>query len=95
MERPVSIANAVDWLERLLWTATVVGAPPVVALVVVGIAFSILQAATQVNDAAVGFAPKVVTIVLVIVVAGEWMLLRVRDFALAALSELAHLGPSG
>ena len=89
----MSIAHALDWLERLLYTATVVGAGPVSVLVVVGIAVSILQAATQVNDAAVGFAPKVIAMLVCIVAGGEWMLLRTCDFARTVLEAIASLGP--
>jgi len=89
----VTLAHALDWLQRLLWTATLVGSPAVALLVVVGIVVSILQAATQVNDSAVGFAPKVLAMLLVLVVGGEWMFMRMRDFAAAALEAIATLGP--
>lgn len=89
----MTLAHALDWVERLLWTATLVGAPAVSVLVVVGILVSILQAATQVNDSAVGFAPKVLAMLVIIVVGGEWMFLRIRDFAQAALEALATIGP--
>ncbi len=89
----MTLSHALDWMERLLWTATIVGSPAVAVLVVVGIVVSVLQAATQVNDSAVGFAPKVVAILVVLVVGGEWMFLRMRDFATAAFEALATLGP--
>lgn len=89
----MSLAHGLDWIERLLWTATLSGAPVVALLVVVGIVVSILQAATQVNDSAVGFAPKVVAVLVCLVVLGDWMFLRMRDFAQVALEAIATLGP--
>jgi len=89
----MTVAHALDWLQRLLWTATLVGSPTVALLVVVGIVVSILQAATQVNDSAVGFAPKVIAVLVVLTVGGEWMLLRMRDFTMLALEAIATMGP--
>ncbi len=89
----MTLAYAVDWLEQMLWTALLVGAPAVIVLAIVGTLVSIGQAATQVNDAAVGFAPKAVAIVVVLVVWGEWMLLRLQDFASVAMSAIAGIGP--
>ena len=64
----MTIAHALDWMERMLWTAALVGAPAVLVLVIVGITISIGQAATQINDSAVGFAPKVLAMLVVLVV---------------------------
>ncbi len=89
----MTAASALDWVERMLSTATTVGAPLVVLVVIVGLAIAILQAATQVNDAAVGFAPKLVAVLACVAVMGEWMLLRMRDFAFEALSAIATIGP--
>ena len=89
----MTTAHALDWMERMLWTATLVGAPAVTLLVLVGIIVSVVQAATQVNDSAVGFAPKVIAILVVIVVSGDWMFLRLRDFAVAAIEAMATVGP--
>ncbi len=86
-------AHALDWMQRMLWTAVLVGSPAVIVLVLVGITISIGQAATQINDSAVGFAPKVLAMLVVLVVWGEWMFLRLRDFAVAAMHAMASLGP--
>lgn len=89
----MTVAHALDWMQRLLWTATLVGSPTVALLVIVGIVVSILQAATQVNDSAVGFAPKVIAVLVMLTVGGEWMLLRMRDFTMLALEAIATMGP--
>lgn len=91
----MTAALALDWLERMLWIAVEIGAPPVVVVVVVGLGIAIAQAATQVNDSAVAFAPKLVAVLACLVFAGEWMLLRLRDFATVAIEAMAHVGASG
>jgi flagellar biosynthetic protein FliQ len=89
----MTLAYALDWVERMLWTAALAGAPAVIVLVIVGITISIGQAATQINDSAVGFAPKAIAMLAVLVLWGEWMFLRLRDFADAAMHAMAALGP--
>lgn len=87
-------ALALDWIQLTLWTAVTIGAPLILSIVVVGLLVSIGQAATQVNDAAVGFAPKLLVVLATLVLAGEWMLLKLRDFAAHAIESIATLGPS-
>ena len=89
----MTAAGALDWVQRMLVTATTVGAPLVLLVVIVGLLIAILQAATQVNDAAVGFAPKLVAVLVTVAVLGEWMLTRMRDFTVEALTAIATIGP--
>lgn len=85
-------AAALDWVSRLLWVATEVGGPMVLIVVIVGLLVAVVQAATQVNDAAVGFAPKLLAILACVAVGGEWMLTRLGDFTTAAVLALATVG---
>lgn len=89
----MTAASALDWVQRMLVTATTVGAPLVLLVVIVGLVIAILQAATQVNDAAVGFAPKLVAVLVTVAVLGEWMLVQMRDFTAQAIGAIATLGP--
>ncbi|MFN7696273.1 MAG: flagellar biosynthetic protein FliQ, partial [Deltaproteobacteria bacterium] len=77
----MTVAHALDWMERMLWTAALVGAPAVLVLVLVGVTISVGQAATQINDSAIGFAPKALAMLVGLVVWGEGVCLHVRAFA--------------
>jgi flagellar biosynthesis protein FliQ len=63
----------------------IVGGPFVLALLVVGLLVGLLQAATQINDPAVGFLPRLVTGLLVAYVSGHWVLERLSNYFAAAL----------
>lgn len=54
--------------------------PLFTALVVVGLVVGILQAATQINDSAVGFVPRLAAGVLVVWLLGGWMVERFGAF---------------
>jgi flagellar biosynthetic protein FliQ len=51
-----------------------------IVAMVVGIAVSIFQATTQINEQTLAFVPKIVAIFLVILVLGGWMLTNLSDF---------------
>ena len=57
-----------------------VSAPILLTVLVVGLVVSILQAATQINEATLSFVPKVVAAVAVLAVAGPWMLTQLVDY---------------
>ena len=57
-----------------------VAAPLLLTVLVVGLVVSVLQAATQINEATLSFVPKIVAAVAVMVVAGPWMLATLVDY---------------
>lgn len=59
--------------DAMVLVAKVAG-PVLVAALVVGLAVSIFQSLTQINDFTLTFFPKLVVISLVIGIAGHWML---------------------
>jgi flagellar biosynthetic protein FliQ len=46
----------------------------------VGLIVSIVQAATQINEATLSFVPKVIAAVAVLAVAGPWMLTTLVEY---------------
>lgn len=77
--------------EGLLLAASV-GGPVLGALLLVGLVVGVLQAATQVNDPAVGFLPRAAAGLAVVWLAGPWMMERLAGFLGQALQRMAgHL----
>lgn len=58
----------------LLIDALVVSAPLLLTTLVVGVAISILQVVTQIQEMSLTFVPKIVAAVGVLLVTGPWML---------------------
>lgn len=86
-------ALALDWFRELLWTAVLTSAPPMLTAVVVGLIVAIVQAATQINDASVAYAPKAIATVASLVIAGPWILLHLVRFTSEAFAAIARLHP--
>ena len=74
-------------------TAVLVSAPVLVLGLVAGLAVSIFQAATQINDAALAFIPKIGAAVVGIVVFGHFMMARIANFTTWVYQQIALLGP--
>jgi flagellar biosynthetic protein FliQ len=87
----MTAASALDWFRSLLWTAVLVTGPSILATVVVGLIVAILQAATQVNDQSVAFAPKAIAIVLALVVGGPFMLTELVHFTHGIFAAMARM----
>ena len=87
----MTAASALDWFRSLLWTAVLVTGPSILATVVVGLVVAILQAATQVNDQSVAFAPKAIAIVLALVVGGPFMLTELVHFTHGIFAAMARM----
>jgi len=74
--------------EGLLVLASV-GGPVLGALLVVGLVVGVLQAATQINDPAVGFLPRGLAAIGVVWLAGGWIMERLAGFLGQALVRMA------
>ena len=66
--------------QQGLYMLLMVSAPILLTVLLVGLVVSLLQAATQINEATLSFVPKVVAAVAVLAVAGPWMLTQLVDY---------------
>lgn len=54
--------------------------PMLLIAMIVGLLIAILQAATQVHEQTITFAPKAISVALALLVAGPWMINEIGDF---------------
>ncbi len=74
--------------EALLLLASV-GGPVFGILLAVGLAMGILQAATQINDNAVGFLPRAIAAGAVVWLFGGWIMNRLAGFLASSIMAMA------
>jgi flagellar biosynthetic protein FliQ len=67
-----------------------VGGPFLGALLAVGLVVGIIQAATQINDPAVGFLPRLATGLVVAFAAGGWAVERLAQYFTLALQRMSQ-----
>jgi flagellar biosynthesis protein FliQ len=66
--------------QQGLWMLLMVAAPVLIAVLVVGLVVSVFQAATQINEATLSFVPKIIAAVVVLAVAGPWMMTMLVEY---------------
>ncbi|WP_238585914.1 flagellar biosynthesis protein FliQ [Legionella nautarum] len=67
--------------KQLLWHALLVSSPVIIVALLCGLLISILQVITQIQDSSLSFVPKILAVVLMLMLCGEWMLHSLIDFS--------------
>jgi len=66
--------------QQSLEVMLMVAGPLLLVALAVGLVISILQAATQINEATLSFIPKLLAMMAVLLLAGPWMLNILVDY---------------
>jgi flagellar biosynthetic protein FliQ len=74
--------------QQGLYMLLMVSAPILLTVLVVGLAVSIFQAATQIHEATLSFVPKVLAAVAVLAIAGPWMLTSLVEYIQRTLQSI-------
>ncbi|MBK7543572.1 MAG: flagellar biosynthesis protein FliQ [Candidatus Competibacteraceae bacterium] len=77
--------------QRALELAVLVSAPLLLSALVIGVLISLFQAATQINEMTLSFVPKLLVLVVVLLLAGPWMLELLVDFTRTLFKDIPHL----
>lgn len=70
------------------------GAPTLLVALAAGLLMSVLQAATQINEATLAFVPKVAAIGVTLVLTGSFMTTTLTDFARLLFDRIVQVGGS-
>jgi flagellar biosynthesis protein FliQ len=70
----------------------VLSAPLLATILVVGLAVSVLQVVTQVQDASVAFVPKLILFGIVLALLSPWMLDKLTAYGVAMFTRLGTAG---
>jgi flagellar biosynthesis protein FliQ len=89
--------SLLDLWRTALTIAAEVSAPFLVVGLVVGLTIAIVQTATQLQESALTFVPKLAVALVTLALAGHWMLDKLGSFARASITSTAttneHAGP--
>lgn len=72
---------AMRLMSETLLTACKIAGPVLIAMLVVGVVISIIQVATQVQEATLTFVPKLLVTIVMVMVLGAWMMTTLVAFA--------------
>lgn len=77
--------------QNALETAVLVSAPLLLTALVIGLVVSILQAATQINEATLSFIPKLLGVFAAMIIAGPWMVQVLVDYTQRLFTSIPHM----
>lgn len=66
--------------REAMYITVLLAGPLLIASLLVGLVIAMFQAATQINEMTLTFIPKLATIVVVLLLAGPWLLRSLLDF---------------
>jgi len=81
-------ADALDIVQRLIWTVLVASGPAVIVAMVVGVGIAFLQALTQVQEITLTFVPKIVAILLTVALMAPFVGAQISTFTNLVFSRI-------
>ncbi|PZX07853.1 flagellar biosynthetic protein FliQ [Psychrobacillus insolitus] len=67
--------------ERAIWVILLASGPLLLIALITGLAVSIFQATTQIQEQTLAFVPKIIAVLLGLVFFGPWMLSQITSYA--------------
>lgn len=77
--------------QNAIETAVLVSAPLLLSALIIGLVVSILQAATQINEATLSFIPKLLGVFAAMIIAGPWMVQVLVDYMQRLFTSIPHV----
>ena len=83
--------TAIEMLRSLITVSLTVMTPVILADLVVGVAVSLLQAITSIQEPTLSFAPKLIAIGAVIIIGAPWMLRQLMQFTIFFINKIPEM----
>ena len=87
----MSPETALDEIANGLQLALMLGAPPLLAVLAIGVLVGIVQAATQINEPTIAFVFKALTLAVTLGLTGHFLLGRLVSFTTDLFQRIPHL----
>lgn len=91
----MSEADVLSLSRETLWVIVKIAGPLMVAGLIVGLAVSLLQALTQINEASLVFVPKILAIGAVAVLLAPFMGASLGEFSREVFDRIVAIGGGG
>ncbi len=76
----MTIGDVIDITSQAIWLIIKCSAPMLLASLVVGLIVSIFQTVTSIQEQTLTFVPKILTVFLVLILTGNWILNNIVAF---------------
>lgn len=76
--------------QQAMTTILLLSAPLLGVGLLVGLAVSVFQATTQIQEATLAFVPKIVAVLITFLILGPWMLKMIMDFTINLFNSVGN-----
>lgn len=76
----MSTGDVIDIAVQAVWLIIKCSAPMLISSLIVGLIISIFQTVTSIQEQTLTFVPKLIVILLVLVICGDWILNNIVEF---------------
>ncbi|OQA26797.1 MAG: Flagellar biosynthetic protein FliQ [Firmicutes bacterium ADurb.Bin354] len=76
----MTIADITEIMSQAMYIVIITAAPPLVVSMIIGLLISIFQTVTSIQEQTLTFVPKVLSIFLVLIIFGGWMIGNMTGF---------------
>ena len=83
--------TAIEMLRSLITVSLTVVTPVILAALVVGVAVSLLQAITSIQEPTLSFAPKLLAVGAVIIIGAPWMIRQLMQFTIFFINKIPEM----
>ena len=87
----MNAALATDLLKILMTNAVTLATPILVTAMLIGLAVSLFQSVTSIQEQTLTFVPKVLGIVAILILLMPWMLRTLVEYAAAMISKMPQM----
>lgn len=85
----MTVDNVVEITRTTLYTIILTSAPMLLISLVIGLAISIFQTVTSIQEQTLTFVPKLIGIFVMLMILGHWMLNNMTEFMTELWSDFA------
>jgi flagellar biosynthetic protein FliQ len=87
----MNAAYATDLLKMLMTCAVTLAAPILLTAMIIGLAVSLFQSVTSIQEQTLTFVPKVLAIVALLILLMPWMLRTMVEFAAGMIGRMPQM----
>ena len=87
----MNAAYAADLLKTLMTSAVTLAAPILLTAMIIGLAVSLFQSVTSIQEQTLTFVPKALAIVALLILLMPWMLRTVVEFAAGMIGRMPQM----
>jgi flagellar biosynthetic protein FliQ len=82
---------AIELLKAMIYQALTISAPILIAAMIVGLAVSLFQAVTTINEHTLTFVPKALAVIGVLLVLLPWIMRSLIEFTTAVIQKMPQM----